>query len=55
MDFLRRIEVLREKTKNEDISEVHQLEDGSKREMKIVLEFFEKKFGTQKVDNAGAI
>lgn len=55
MDFLRRIKVLRKETKNEDISEVHQLQDGSKREIKTVLEFCEKKFGTQKVEDASAI
>jgi hypothetical protein len=55
MDFLRRIEVLRKETKNEDISEVHQLQDGSKREIKTLLEFCEKKFGTQKVEDASAI
>jgi len=55
MDFLRRIEILRKETKHEDISEVHRLQDGSKREIKTVLEFCEKKFGTQKVEDASAI
>jgi len=55
MDFVRRIEILRKETKYEDVSEVHQLEDGSKQEIKSVLEFCEKKFGTQKLDDARAV
>jgi hypothetical protein len=55
MDFVGRIEILRKETKHKDFSEVHQLEDESKRELKTVLEFCEKKFGTQKVDDASAI
>jgi hypothetical protein len=55
MEFMGRIEVLRKQTKQEDISEVQKLEDGSKREIKAVLEFCEEKFGTQKVDDASAI
>jgi hypothetical protein len=55
MDFMGRIEVLRKRTKQEDISEVQQLEDGSKREIKAVLEFCEEKFRTQRVDDASAI
>jgi len=55
MAFLRRIEVLRKDTKHEGISEVHRLHDGSKWEIKTVMEFCEKKFGTQKVEDANAI
>ncbi|KAE9377962.1 hypothetical protein N431DRAFT_297600, partial [Stipitochalara longipes BDJ] len=55
VDFVRRIEILRKETKHEDISELHQLEHGSKRELRTVLEFCEKRFGTQKVDDASAI
>jgi len=55
MDFVRRIEILKKETKHEDISEVHQLEDGSKRELKTVLEFCERKFGLGKVEDASAI
>jgi hypothetical protein len=55
MDFMGRIEVLRKRTKQEDISEVQQLEDGSKPEIKAVLEFCEEKFRTQRVDDASAI
>lgn len=55
MDFVRRIEILRKETKHEDVSEVHQLEDGSKQEIKSVLEFCEKKFGTQKPDDARSV
>ncbi len=55
MDFVRRIEILRKETKQQDVSEVHQLEDGSKQEIRTVLEFCEKKFGTQKLDDARAV
>jgi hypothetical protein len=55
MDFVRRIEILRKETKHQDISEVHQLEDRSKREIKTVIEFCEKKLGTQKVEDTSAI
>lgn len=55
MAFLRRIEILRKETKHEDISEVRQLQEGSRQEVKTVLEFCEKKFGTQKVEDASAI
>jgi hypothetical protein len=55
MDFVRRIEILKKETKQRDISEAHQLEDESKREITTVLDFCEKKFGTQKVDDASAI
>lgn len=55
MDFVRRIEILRKETKHEDISEVHQLEDGSKREIKTVIDFCEETFGTQKVEDASQV
>jgi hypothetical protein len=55
MNFVRRIEILRKETKREDISEAHQLQDRSKREIKTVLEFCEKKFGTQMVDDVSTI
>jgi predicted ATP-dependent protease len=55
IDLLRRIEMLRKETKHEDISEVHQLQDGNKREIKTVTEFCGKKFGTQKIEDARAI
>lgn len=55
MNFVGRIDILRKEAKHEDISEVHRLQDKSKREIKTVLEFCEKKFGTQMVDDASAI
>lgn len=52
MDFVRSIEILRKETKHPNPDDVKELQDASKRELKHVLEFCEKKLGTSKVEDA---
>lgn len=55
LDFVRRIEILRKESKTKDAKDVEELEKESMREIKGILEFCEKEFGTEKVVDASAI
>lgn len=55
MDFLRRIEILRKETRGKDPKVVRDLEQESTREIKTIMEYCERQFGTSMVDDASAI
>lgn len=55
MGFVRRVEILRKETKTKDLQEVKELQDESRREIGVVIEYCENEFGTEKVEDASGI
>ena len=55
MEFVRQVEILRKETKIKDPKVVGELEQESTREVKAIIEYCEKEFGTGKVVDASEI